>query len=76
MWPNLVVAVDSSDTQRSTASSKLASVRASQSVLTELVVVQVAFAMLVERSKRRRRISCFMTVVIGEGVGGVRGGSW
>jgi hypothetical protein len=60
MWPNLAVAVDTSDTQRSTAVLKLASVRASK-----------AFALLVERrAKRTEKFAYFMTVVIGDGVGG------
>ena len=70
MWPYVVVAELVSDFQRFTAVWKLVSVRASQSVLTELVVVQ-AVAMLVERrAKTTEMFAYFMTVVIGDGVGG------
>jgi hypothetical protein len=65
MGPYSFAASVGSFIQALTAVWKLESVSAAHSVLRE--VVQVAFAMLVERSKRRRRISCFMTVVIGEG---------
>ena len=44
---------------------------ASQLVLAELVVVQAAFAMLVERrAERTEKFVYFMTDVIGDGVGG------
>jgi hypothetical protein len=56
MSPYVVVAEVGSENQRSTAVWKLRSVRGSQLVLTELVVVQAAFAVLVERRAKRTEI--------------------
>jgi hypothetical protein len=57
--------------QRLIAVLKLVLVRGSQSVFLELVVVQAAFAMLVERrATRTEMFGYFMTDVIGDGVGG------
>ena len=60
MWPYVVVAEEGAEIQAATAVLKLASVRASK-----------AFALLVERrAKRTEKFAYFMTVVIGDGVGG------
>ena len=45
-------------------------VRDVQSVLTELVVVQAPAVLVERRTKRTEKFAYFMTVVIGDGVGG------
>jgi hypothetical protein len=64
MWPYTASVTPGREIQPLIAVWKLVSVRGSQLVLTELVVVQAAFAMLVERrAERTEKFVYFMTVV-------------